>query len=173
MYDKSDKSFSTLDPAACAAYKKAYEPIAFFEKRLVSMANRYVRSNPPRADIAACDLDWLDAWAKDAALLGQVNENGEYIRKWLLASIANTWIQIRDEPCLDPAKTQQVVGWTRKVGQAAQADFSRDPRLKSRQNNHLYWAAWEGRFCGDSRQRPSYVRLGGGPGKVRHQPDTT
>jgi len=77
MYDKSDKSFSTLDPAACAAYKKAYEPIAFFEKHLVWMANRYVRSNPPRADIAACDLDWLDAWAKDDALLGPVNENGE------------------------------------------------------------------------------------------------
>jgi poly(beta-D-mannuronate) lyase len=104
MYDKSDKSFSTLDPAAYAAYKKAYEPIAFFEKHLVWMANRYVRSNPPRADIAACDLDWLDAWAKDAALLGQVNENGEYIRKWLLASIANSWIQIRDDPFSGPDK---------------------------------------------------------------------
>jgi poly(beta-D-mannuronate) lyase len=106
------------------------------------MANRYVLSNPPRSDIAACGLEWLNAWASGDALLGEVNKNGEYTRKWLLGSIASAWMQIRDEPSLDPEKRKEVTGWIRQVAEVVKSDFSRDGRLKSRRNNHLYWAGW-------------------------------
>jgi len=142
FYEKEDSSSSTVDPEAYAAYKKASKPASIFEIRLASMANRYVRSSPPRQDVAACDLDWLVAWADGDALLGDVNKNGEYTRKWLLGSIASTWLQIRDEPTLDPEKKQRVISWIRKVATAVKSDFSRDGHLKSRQNNHMDWAAW-------------------------------
>lgn len=142
FYNKDDTSFSIVDPEALAAYKKATKPASVFEIGLTSMANRYVRSSPPRAEVAVCDLDWLAVWAEEGALLGDVNKNGEYTRKWLLGSIASVWIQIRDEPSLDPDKRKKVVDWIRRVAETARADFSRNIDLKSRQNNHLYWAAW-------------------------------
>jgi poly(beta-D-mannuronate) lyase len=142
MYSKAEGNSSVVDPKAYKAYKAAYKPISDYEVGLTSMANRYVRSDPPRPDIAACDLDWLAAWADAGALLGEVNKNGEYTRKWLLASLSNTWIQVRDEPSLDPAKRKKVLQWIHDVAAAAMADFSRDDQLKSRRNNHLYWAAW-------------------------------
>ncbi len=142
MYDKKDGTFSVIDPKAYAVYKKACKPASVFEIGLASMANRYVLSDPPRIDIAACTLDWLVTWARGDALLGDVNKNGEYTRKWLLGSISSVWMQIRDEPSLDQDKRKVVINWIRKVAKAAKADFSRDGHLKSRRNNHLYWAAW-------------------------------
>lgn len=142
FYDKEDTSFSIVDPQAYAAYKKASKPASVFEIGLASMANRYVRSSPPRADIAACTLDWLANWAEGDALLGDVNKNGEYTRKWLLGSVASVWLQIRDEPSLDSDKRKKAVDWIGRVAGKVREDFSRDIDLKSRNNNHLYWAAW-------------------------------
>lgn len=84
----------------------------------------------------------MNTWAEGGALLGEVNKNGEYTRKWLLGSIATGWMQIRDEPKIDPVKRRKVEGWMREVANRVKADYSRDTELKSRQNNHLYWAAW-------------------------------
>jgi poly(beta-D-mannuronate) lyase len=142
FYDKSEGTSSVVIPEAYAAYKKASKPASVFEIGLEGVANRYVRSNPPRPELAACDLDWLATWAKGDALLGDVNKNGEYTRKWLLGSIASAWMQIRNEPSLDPEKKKTIIRWMEKVAAAVKADFSRDADLKSRQNNHLYWAAW-------------------------------
>lgn len=142
FYDKKEGSASVVDPAAYKAYKAASKPFSVFEVNLAAMANRYVRANPPRADIAACDLDWLAGWAEAGALLGDVNKNGEYTRKWLLGSLASVWLQIRDEPALDPRKAKIITDWLRRVADVVRADFSRDTDLKSRRNNHLYWAAW-------------------------------
>lgn len=142
FYSNADGSASVVDPEKYAAYKAASKPASVFEISLASTANRYVRSNPPRPDLAACDLKWLSTWAEGDALLGSVNKNGEYTRKWLLGSIATAWMQIRGEPSLDPKQKQEVTDWVRKVANVVRADFSRDSQLKSRQNNHLFWAAW-------------------------------
>ncbi|MEZ0262231.1 MAG: alginate lyase family protein [Alphaproteobacteria bacterium] len=142
FYKEGDKTHSIVDKEAHAAYKKASKPASQFEVGLAHMGNRYVKSNPPRPDVAACGLDWMAAWAEGGALLGEVNKNGEYTRKWLLGSIASGYMQIRDEPQLDPAKRQKVENWIREVATRVKSDYSRDTELKSRQNNHLYWAAW-------------------------------
>lgn len=142
FYQKGDKTHSIVDKEAHAAYKKASKPASKFEIGLAHMGNRYVRSSPPRPDVAACGLDWLASWAEGGALLGDVNKNGEYTRKWLLGSISSGWMQIRDEQKLDAAKRRKVESWIREVAGRVRADYSRDTELKSRQNNHLYWAAW-------------------------------
>lgn len=142
FYDKEDHTSSTVNAEAYATYKKAYKPASAFEIGLGATANRYVRANPPRPEIAACGLSWLAAWAEGDALLGEVNKNGEYTRKWLLGSIASDWLQIRGDKSLDAVKRREVEAWIRKVAEIVKSDFSRDEDLASRRNNHLYWAAW-------------------------------
>ena len=142
FYSKEGGTASVVDPAAYAAYKAANKPGSEFEVKLEAMSNRYVRSNPPRADIASCALDWLATWAEAGALLGDVNKNGEYTRSWLIGSIASAYMQIRNEPSLDAAKLKEVTSWIRTIAEAVKSDFSREADLNSRRNNHLYWAAW-------------------------------
>jgi poly(beta-D-mannuronate) lyase len=142
FYQEGDSTSSIVDAQAYAVYKAAMKPASVFEVGLESMANRYVRSKPPRPDLAQCTLNWLAAWAEGDALLGDVNKNGEYTRKWLLGSIGSAWMQIRDEPSLDSQKKEKVTAWIRRLAEKVRSDFSRDTQLKSRQNNHLYWAAW-------------------------------
>jgi poly(beta-D-mannuronate) lyase len=142
MYKKGDDSHSIVDPEADAAYKKAMEPISDFEKKLASMSNRYVLSSPPRPDIAACAMGWLETWAKAGALLGDVNKNGEYTRKWVLGTVSNAYMQVRGEKTLNPEQKKTVENWIHRVATAAKEDFSRGEDMRSRQNNHLYWAAW-------------------------------
>ncbi|HRC27080.1 MAG TPA: hypothetical protein PKX87_06590, partial [Alphaproteobacteria bacterium] len=78
IYEKDDASRSTVDPELEEKYRKAMRPLSKFETTLAKMANRYVASSPARPDVAACALEWLDAWARDEALLGRVNRVGEF-----------------------------------------------------------------------------------------------
>lgn len=142
FYREGDKSYSIVDEKKHSAYKKASKPASVFEIGLGGYGNRYVRSAPPRADVAACAAQWMASWARAGALLGEVNKNGEYTRKWLLGSIASDWMQIRDEPSLDATERRDITKWIRDVAEQVKSDFSRDTDLKSRQNNHIYWAAW-------------------------------
>ena len=141
-YSRNDPSRSLIDAAAEAAYKQENKPLSLYENNLASMANRYVRSNPPRADVAACLLDWLNDWAQGDALMGNVNEGGVNIRKWMLSAVANAWLQVRDEPSLDAEKRENAIAWIKKVAFAVRNDYSSDTQLVSHQNNHLTWAAW-------------------------------
>lgn len=142
IYEKEDASRSTIDPEMEAKYRKAMRPLSQFETTLAKMANRYVASSPARPEIAVCALDWLDDWAKDEALMGRVNRVGEFVRKWSLASIASAWLQIRDEPTLDPRRRARVERWIEQVARAVVADYTRNADARSRRNNHMIWAAW-------------------------------
>lgn len=142
IYDQDTGRGSVIDPEAQVIYNETVDPIRDFENSMTSMANRYVKSSPPRLDIAQCGLDSLVEWANGDALLGAVNTTGQSVRKWTLSSVAMAWIQIRDEPRLDPRKRKKVEKWMRDVAFMVKKDYLRDTHLVSRKNNHLYWAAW-------------------------------
>ncbi len=142
IYGNLSENSSIVDPEAYDAYNEALTPVRTFETGLVSMSNRYVRSNPPRGDVARCAMEWMDSWAEGNALLGHVNRTGEFVRKWTLSTIASAWIEIRDEKSLDPDKKRIVEEWIAQVAMAVQSDFDHNTDDRSRQNNHLYWAAW-------------------------------
>lgn len=142
IYKKNNKSRSIVDPDLQAEYKEAMRPLSRYENTLAKMANRYVRSNPPRTDIAACVLVWLDSWAREDALLGDVNRVGEFVRKWSLASLASVWLQVRNEPALDSHRRKRVERWLKTIAQTVVADYTKKPDSASRRNNHIIWAAW-------------------------------
>ncbi len=142
IYGNLTKNSSIIDPDAYEAYNEALAPVRTFEMGLTGMANRYVRSDPPRSDTAQCVLAWMKEWAEQDALLGSTNRTGEFVRKWTLGTIASAWLEIRDETALDEDDRRVVEKWIHDVAVAVQRDFSRDKDDRSRQNNHLYWAAW-------------------------------
>ena len=137
----SDENSSIIDNKAYIEYKKSVYSINKFENTLNQMANIYTQDNNATA-AAICTQNWLYDWARNDAMLGRVSANGEYIRKWVLASAAAAYLQIQNEVALDNAKTQRIESWLKNIATHVIVDFSTQSDRMSRQNNHLYWAAW-------------------------------
>ncbi len=158
----TDKHSSKIDLVAHQKYKEAYRPLNQFENQIINWANDYVRSNPPRGAYASCVLNWLEGWAADDALLGEVTKNGEYVRKWMLASVAAAYVQVKDDPGLNNDKKRAVEKWLRKIARVVISDYSTDIEKRSRQNNHLYWAAWSVAIAGVAVQDEEFFEWGMG-----------
>lgn len=142
FYADEGQGSSIIDPTAKKAYDHATRAISQYESGLTDMSDLYVRANPPNTEIAACVLDWLYAWAREEAMLGRATEQGGYVRKWGLAPISASYLKIRTEPSLDAAKRSGVERWIARWASVVKKDYSAGTQRASRQNNHLYWAAW-------------------------------
>src|SRR5262249_18714417 len=96
---------------------------------VVAAANRWVRSRPPQPEAAACAMRLLVAWADARAMLGRVNQQGSYHRKWTLAGAALAYLQIRDAPGFDTAAKRRVAEWLHAVALAVRllTTVIRDP----------------------------------------------
>jgi poly(beta-D-mannuronate) lyase len=132
---------SVVDPQAEQAYREATRAIAEFENGITRLSDRYVASKPADSRPAVCVLDWLAAWAAADAMLGEASQQGGYVRKWGLAPVAASYLKIRDDAVLDPAKKQTVERWVARWAQVVRDDYT-PTKLESRRNNHVYWAAW-------------------------------
>ena len=142
MYDKASKNASIVDPEAYARYKAKTKPVRDLEQGLATTANQYMKSWPPRPEIAACVMSWIAIWADARGMLGESNKTGEFIRKWILASISMAYIQVRDDPYIPPDVDEKAQAWIRDIAVQVMDDFSKNPNINSRNNNHMYWAAW-------------------------------
>ena len=132
---------SVVDETAREAYRVATQAIDRYEDGLTRMSDQYVASKPADPRPAACVLDWLTSWAKADAMLGEASQQGGYVRKWGLAPVSASYLKIRDEPTLDPAKKQAVEQWVARWARVVRDDYT-PTKLESRRNNHVYWAAW-------------------------------
>lgn len=160
MYDKESENASIIDPEAYKTYKEAVKPVQAFESGLTSTANLYLRSLPPRPEIAACVASWLSLWADSDALLGKDNHSGQFIRKWLLSSISMAYLQVRDDPYISAEEHEKIQRWIKKVTERVIADFSKHSDKRSRNNNHMYWAAWGVMSAGIALDERSYFDWG-------------
>ncbi len=131
----SDSASSIIDPALKRQNELAVEPLADFLRDFSRMTDLYVRSGTPA--VAACSLNWLDAWAQGDGMLGTMSSSqAEYHRKWILAGLALNYLKIRDSTALDAARKQRVEAWLRKLAHAVRPFFDTP---KHTRNNHLYW----------------------------------
>ena len=139
----SDRAFSVVDPARYAAREKIVKPIEDYLRGVVRMTDRWVEAVPPRPETAACALDWLDAWARADAMLGQVTPQGTYERKWTLGGLALAYLNIRDAPGLDAAAKARVEAWFARLATEVRRYYDRPagPGITDKLNNHRYWAA--------------------------------
>ena len=139
----SDPQGSTPDSTKLAANEVATRPLDLFLAGVVPAANRWVHSRPAQPEAASCAVRLLAAWADSRAMLGRVNQQGGYHRKWTLAGAALAYLQIRDAPGLDAAAKGRVAEWLRAVALAVKPPYDREPqpgKMSIAANNHAYWA---------------------------------
>jgi len=93
-YDQNDDSRSRVNKEIYDQHQEMREPLRYYERRILYMANRYVEGGMKRHDIAKCTADWLYEWADTGAMLGQMNKTGEQVQKWALSVFSNAYYQI-------------------------------------------------------------------------------
>jgi len=139
----TDPAGSIIDPERFAARTRIVKPLGDFGSGVTRMADRWLGSKPPQPEAARCALGWLDAWARAAAMLGRVTNQGGYERKWILGGVAQAYLRLRDAPDLDSRAKARVERWFARLAQEVRTYYDR--RATSRRtdirNNHLYWAA--------------------------------
>jgi poly(beta-D-mannuronate) lyase len=134
-----DKSHSVVDPEKKRQNEAAVAPVRAFVAAVTGLADGWMRSSPAKPEYAAAALDQLCAWASAGALLGEVNQQGGYERKWTLGSLALAFLKIREAPGLDSAKVVRTMDWFSKLASAVMPPYD-DSKNSSSRNNHSYWA---------------------------------
>lgn len=142
-YEGSDSARATLNPQADRAFHQQTKSITGLEKVVSQVVAGFAHDgNPARAE---CVVNGLDLWARAGALTTVAkNHTGKSMRKWALATLASSWLQLKFSPA-HPLEGQQekvadIEHWLSHLADLTVADW-RDLPLK-RVNNHSYWAAW-------------------------------
>ena len=139
--NRRENDSTVVDASAAARYEADTRPVTDFTHEISKLSDAAIEHRRTASDDAACALGWMDRWASQGALLGSMSQQGEAVRKWELATLATSYLKIRDIPH-DSAADARVRQWLDRLGKAVQADYSRGTDKDSRRNNHLYWAAW-------------------------------
>jgi poly(beta-D-mannuronate) lyase len=131
----SDGAKSVVDPKLFAENRAMTRPLDEYESRVSHMSDLYLRGD---AEAGACAARWLDRWASDSALLGQMvhvnNDQADYLRQWLHAGLAVAYLKVM--PAAQPDQRERIGAWLKAVTVQSLAYWD-NPR-KSR-NNHYYW----------------------------------
>ena len=141
-YSKKDGTASNIIDEKFEEHQKLRAPVRTFENTLFKMANSYVESNPPREDIAECVIEWMYTWAKNDAFLRRNNRTGKQVIKWTSGTIANAYMQIQESSLLDLKRRKVIEKWLEQIAEDIIENYSHDIHKASRNNNHIYWAAW-------------------------------
>lgn len=133
----SDAAKSVRDPDKFKATRAASKPFEDFASVLSKQSDEYLADGDKAA--AACAIRWLERWAQDGAMLGEMqridNDQSEYMRKWTNATAAIAWNKVRGEAD-EPTRTR-IDAWLKAVSRATLAYWSDNP--KKTRNNHYYW----------------------------------
>jgi poly(beta-D-mannuronate) lyase len=113
------------------------KPLSTFLRMVSQMTDRYLHSGDIKA--AHCALLRLTRWAQVDAMLGRVNRQGTYERKWTLGGLALSYVKIQHVPDLDRKARYQVERWFRHLAAVVRAEYQHPERVDNR-NNHAYWA---------------------------------
>lgn len=141
LYDSLDPTLSVIKGDQEAAYQKAVAPLNAYLTEITKMANTYVRSNGRNLASAQCTLSWMNDWATHKALTGTGTAQGNFVRKWMLASISSAYVQIALDGRLDPKQKIEVKKWIQSLSKIIMDSYAK-PNDISRRNHRLYWAAW-------------------------------
>ncbi|MDR3003479.1 MAG: alginate lyase family protein, partial [Acidovorax sp.] len=132
----TDKASSIVEPALLRQSQQAVAGLNSFAGQVVHWSDDYLRSGEPQA--AACALQWLAAWARDGAMLGQMirvnNNQSYYTRQWMLDALALAYLKVREQA--DAAQTVVIEPW---LEQLALANLAYWENPQHRRNNLYYW----------------------------------
>jgi poly(beta-D-mannuronate) lyase len=134
-----DANHSVADPELKRRNEQAVGPVRLYVAGVVGLVDAWMRSAPAQPAFAVDAVARLRTWADADALLGSVNRQGGFERKWTLGSLAIAYLKVREAPGLDPAALAAVRTWLAKVTRAVMLEYE-EPKKSSNRNNHAYWA---------------------------------
>ena len=138
-YEGSNSARATLNPDAEQAFRAATKPIVGFERGIAEMTWRYKQSGDPRT--LNCLLAGYAAWANAGALLSQeTSHTGRAMRKWALATLASSWLELKFMPGSPLHGQQATERWLGQLADRVVLEWDGLPLNST--NNHSYWAAW-------------------------------
>ncbi|MDY1035743.1 mannuronate-specific alginate lyase [Lelliottia sp. CFBP8978] len=134
-YEGSDSARATLNPEAEKAFRAQTQAITDFEHGISEMVWRYKQSGD--VNTRNCILAGFNRWASAGALTSkETNHTGRAMRKWALATLATSWLELE----LTPQDSPQGARWISQLADRVVTDWDGLPLTKT--NNHSYWAAW-------------------------------
>lgn len=141
LYDSLDPTMSVVKKDQETAYQDAVAPLNLYLDDVTRMANTYVRSKSRNLSSAQCALSWLSDWASKGAMTGDATHQGNFVRKWALASVSSAYVQIAFDNRLDAKQKIEVKKWIQKLSQIIIDDYKKSTDI-TRRNHRLSWAAW-------------------------------
>ncbi|RZA33522.1 MAG: alginate lyase, partial [Lysobacteraceae bacterium] len=129
----TDARSSVIDPVLKARNEAAVRPVNDYLEFVARAADGWQRRGDGAE--ARCALDWLDAWARQGALLGKMSTNQSYYtRKWTLGGLALSYARVQAQAT--PAQRQSIENWLRAL---ADLTIAHSDAHKGVRNNHYYW----------------------------------
>ncbi|NCO02882.1 MAG: hypothetical protein GW903_01675 [Alphaproteobacteria bacterium] len=155
IYTDRSEGVSIVDEQAQTLYKKQISDIRDFEIHIVGWSNNLAKGKS--ADMNFCALTWMHDWAKRDALYGvEESFQGEALRKWALATISTQYSLLSQSVIMPPSDKEEIEDWIKALADQVMTDYARYPNNKSRNNNHMYWAAWGVMAAGFAVNEPEY-----------------
>jgi poly(beta-D-mannuronate) lyase len=100
------------------------------------------RHRKGEAGAAACALEAMDHWARNGALLGAFNLQGDYHRAWGLAGAGLSFLALREAPGLEAPRLERVARWLAAVARQVRPRHDRpsEALISDVRNNQAAWA---------------------------------
>lgn len=132
----TDAAHSVIDEAKLKENNALIKPLRDFNRKIADMSDAYVAEKD--AEQGACAIAWLDRWAQDGAILGEMvrvnNDQADYERQWLLGGFAIVYLKTRT--LADVTQRTHIEDWLREI---ARRNLAYWDNLKHTRNNHYYW----------------------------------
>ena len=133
-YAGSDSARATLNPEAEREFRRQTQSMVDFERGISAMVWRYKQSGDPAT--LRCIIAGYRQWADAGALTStDANHTGRSMRKWALATLATSWLELPSSP-----ENKHVERWLGQLADRVVQEWDGLPQRKT--NNHSYWAAW-------------------------------
>ncbi|MFM7347078.1 MAG: alginate lyase family protein [Tagaea sp.] len=134
--------YSRVDPERLAARDAAVLPLQTLSRTVAQSVDRWASSAPVQGRFAACAVTSLDAAARAGSLLGRVDNQGGYERKWVWCGLALSHLKLVQAPEYGPDAQARVREWFAAGFEALRAYYDRPPAgsPSDRLNNHMTWA---------------------------------
>jgi poly(beta-D-mannuronate) lyase len=150
----TDARSSIIDPVLKARNEAAVKPVNDYLEVVARSADAWQRKRDPQD--ASCALAWLEAWAKQGAMLGKMTTNQSwYTRKWTLGGLALSYARVQSSAT--PAQRKTIEDWFRALADVTMlhADANKGVR-----NNHYYWEGQAVTAVGAVTGDPRYLAWG-------------
>jgi poly(beta-D-mannuronate) lyase len=132
----SDAAKSVVDAAKFKANLALTAPLNDFNTRVAGMSDTYLAHGDVAA--GACAVAWLEGWARDGALLGDMvrvnNDQPDYLRQWAHAGAAIAYLKVK--PAAPAPRRARIEAWLKAVAASSLAYWDTPRRAR---NNHYYW----------------------------------